>query len=240
MIVIYEARQAAKSRVTKHGNRKLGLFLLGASFAAFLLFIAPVFLAEVAYRITALSNRFTDSKVIVSGFGQILWLEGKGAAAPLDWNFGLAVPRLGINTKVLHTTNTADENSYKEVLTQGAAHAQETALPNEPGITYIFGHSTNSVLNISRYNAVFYPLQYIKEGDDIIVFYLGEAIGYKVQDKKIVDAEALGYMLDKTEERRLVLQTCWPPGTTWKRLVIVAKPIEESTKNLVGLDFKSI
>lgn len=236
---IYDARQAKKINETQP-NKKSGLFFVGISLIGLLLFVAPVLLAEASYRIKTLSGRFTNSKVIISGFGQILWLEEKGVSAPLDWNFGLVIPRLGINTKVLHTTTAAGANSYKEALSQGAAHADETALPNEPGTTYIFGHSTNSILNISRHNAVFYPLQYIKEGDGVIVFYQGEAIGYEVQDKRIVDAGDIGFMLDQTKEKRLVLQTCWPPGTTWKRLVVIAKPIEEGTKSLVGLDFKSI
>lgn len=244
--VIYDARQERRENgfqclsLHQKKSRKIGIFLVGISITSLLLFLAPVILAETGYRINNLFRGFQKQKVILSGFGQILWLEEKGASVPLDWNFSLVIPRLGINTKVLHATNLADEDSYKDALSQGAAHADETAFPNEPGTSYIFGHSTNSVLNISRYNAVFYPLQYIKEGDEIIIFYQGEIIAYKVQDKRIVDAGDIDYMLAQTKERRLVLQTCWPPGTTWKRLVVIANPIEDGVKNAAGLDFKSI
>ncbi|MCD8484243.1 sortase [Candidatus Woesebacteria bacterium] len=34
-------------------------------------------------------------------------------------------------------------------------------------------------------------------------------------------------MAPQTEREQLILQTCYPPGTTWKRLLIIAVPEAE-------------
>lgn len=244
--VIYDARLEKRENgfralsLPHKKNRKIGFFLLGVSIVSLLLFASPVILAETGYRINNLFRGSQKQKVILSGFGQILWLGERQISTPKNWVFSLVIPRLGINTGVVPSVNVKDENIYKTALKDGAAHAEDTPFPNEPGTTYIFGHSTNSILNISRYNAVFYPLQYIKEGDDIIVFYGGEIFAYKVTEKKLVDAEDISYLVPQTKEKKLVLQTCWPPGTTWKRLVVIANPIEAEVKSATGLDFKRI
>lgn len=238
--VIYEARQAVKTEHSGHRRKKLGLLFLGISLFSALFFITPIIVAEVDYRIRMLLDRSSVSKTAMTGFGELLWLGEKGIPLPVDREFGLLIPRLGINTRILHSINTIKPESYKTLLGQGAAHAQETALPSEPGTTYIFGHSANSMLNTSRHNPVFYPLQYIKEGDDVILFYNQEVQSYKVQEKRIVEASETSYFSLGTSDKRLVLQTCWPPGTTWKRLIVVANPIEETSKSLLGLDFGSI
>lgn len=241
--VIYNARQDKLANGFQNPSlprKKIGLLLVGISIISLLLFAAPVVLAETGYRINSLFRNFQKQKVILSGFGQILWLDERQIPTPSNWDFSLVVPRLGINSKVTASVTVKDENIYKIALNDGVAHAEDTPFPNEPGTTYIFGHSTNSILNISRYNAVFYPLQYIEEGDDIVVFYGGELFLYKVTEKKLVDAQDIEYLVPQTKEKKLILQTCWPPGTTWKRLVVIANPIENKVKNAAGLDFKSI
>lgn len=245
-VVIYDSRQERIENqfqipsLPQKKSRKIGFFLFGISITSLLLFASPVILAETGYRINNLVRRSQKQKVILSGFGQILWLGEKQMSTPKNWGFSLVIPRLGISTKVIPSVAVTDENIYKTALKDGAAHAEDTPFPNEPGTTYIFGHSTNSILNISRYNAVFYPLQYIKEGDDIVVVYGGEVFPYKVTEKKLVDAQDVEYLVPQTKEKKLILQTCWPPGTTWKRLVVIAKPIEENRKSPLGLDFRSI
>ena len=49
-----------------------------------------------------------------------------------------------------------NKNEFLPVLRKGIAHAKGTALPNETnGNVYLFAHSTDSLLNVGRYNAVF-------------------------------------------------------------------------------------
>jgi LPXTG-site transpeptidase (sortase) family protein len=89
----------------------------------------------------------------------------------------------------------------------------------------MFAHSTNSPINFARYNAVFYLLDKLAEGDRIEVVYQGKLYRYKTASREILAPDDVRYLVPQAMEEKLVLQTCYPPGTTWKRLVIVAKRI---------------
>jgi len=54
------------------------------------------------------------------------------------------------------------------------------------------------------------------------IFYKGQRFVYKVIDKKIVDPNQVEYLTRKSKKEFLTLQTCWPPGTTFKRLLVFA------------------
>jgi sortase A len=62
----------------------------------------------------------------------------------------------------------------------------------------------------------------LEKGDEVNIFYKGQRFVYKVIDKKIVDPEQVEYLTRKTNKEFLTLQTCWPPGTTLKRLLVFA------------------
>ncbi|MDZ4229320.1 MAG: sortase, partial [Patescibacteria group bacterium] len=127
---------------------------------------------------------------------------------------------------VSQDVNPANPEIYQEVLRQegGVAHAAGSAVPNEDGVVYIFGHSTDSNFNVARFNAVFYLLRKLEADDLVIVYYQGKDYRYRVKYKKVVNPDDLSDITDVSSPRRLVLQTCWPPGTTWKRLLVVAEP----------------
>jgi len=146
--------------------------------------------------------------------------------APLSTEFGVVIPKILANVAVSQDVNPEKAAVYQGVLRQagGVAHAAGSAYPDEDGVVYIFGHSTDSNFNVNRYNAVFYLLRKLEADDLIIVYYRGKDYRYRVKYKKVVEPTDLADITDVTAPRRLVLQTCWPPGTTWKRLLIVAEP----------------
>jgi sortase A len=146
--------------------------------------------------------------------------------APLSTEFGVVIPKIMANVAVTADVNPADADIYQDVLRQagGVAHAAGSAYPDEDGAVYIFGHSTDSNLNAARFNAVFYLLRKLEEKDLIIVYFRDREYRYRVKYKKVVDPTDLTDITNVENEKRLVLQTCWPPGTTWKRLLVVAEP----------------
>jgi LPXTG-site transpeptidase (sortase) family protein len=103
------------------------------------------------------------------------------------------------------------------------AHAKGTGLPGEGKNIFIFAHSTADFFEANRYNAVFYLLSKMENGDEIYLFYKNQKYRYKVSDKKTVKADEAKY-LDKDAGDQLTLMTCWPPGTTMKRLIVIASP----------------
>ena len=58
--------------------------------------------------------------------------------------------------------------------------------------------------------------------DIIKIFYEDKEYEYKVLSKKIVESYDIKYMTDSTKEETLTLMTCWPPGTSVKRLIVEA------------------
>ena len=104
------------------------------------------------------------------------------------------------------------------------AHASGTYLPGENGSIYIFGHSTNYLWNLTNFQSVFYLLKELEAGDEINIFYQGERYTYQVTEKKNVSPTNLDYLQPTLDKEKVVLQTCWPPGTTWRRLLVLAEP----------------
>lgn len=144
--------------------------------------------------------------------------------APKDPNFSLIVEKIGADAPIVPNVDPANKDIYTQALRRGVAHALGTSFPGHPGVTYLFAHSTDTIFNVPRYNAIFYLLGDMKAGDRIVVFFAGKRYDYTVTEVKITDAEDVSYLTMQTQNQILVLQTCYPPGTSWKRLLIIAKP----------------
>lgn len=160
---------------------------------------------------------------------KISWLYKKGLPTNLNWDFTLLIPKISLNSKVFPNVDPSNKEEYLSVLKNGVAHAKFTAFPGTEGLVYIFGHSTDFPWNIQQYNALFYDIKDLKEGDEIIVLYNNKPYVYKTLYQKIIDNDNLVYLNSQTNAKMLVLQTCWPPGTTWKRLIVVAQLVEETS-----------
>lgn len=146
---------------------------------------------------------------------------------PVDPNFSIVIPKIAANAKILANIDPVDEKTYLEALQKGVAHAAGTAFPGEGGHIFLFAHSTDYFWNVGTYNAVFYLLGKLVKGDEVNVFYKGQRYVYKVIDKKIVDPKQVEYLTRKSNKEFLTLQTCWPPGTTFKRLLVFAVRVAE-------------
>lgn len=159
---------------------------------------------------------------------------------PVDENFSLIIPKIDINTKVFPDVDPYNRKEYENILKQGVAHAKGTAYPGQDGNTFIFAHSASGSDNIKQYNAVFYLLNKLEEGDEIYLIYQAETFVYKVIESKIInptDVEYLesnvlsnlkvsnkGQALSSFENGKfLTLMTCWPLGTTLKRMLVIAQ-----------------
>jgi sortase A len=105
---------------------------------------------------------------------------------------------------------------YQVALTKGIAHAKGTKW-------FLFAHSAGNPLEANRYNAVFYLINKLMPGDEIDLYVKGQKYNYKATENKIVEAKEVQYMTENKDGRTLTLMTCWPPGTTLKRLLVIAK-----------------
>lgn len=161
------------------------------------------------------------------GFAGILAGNKEQILTPIDPLFSILIPKLGIDEKVFPNVDPNDPQQYLPVLQQGIAHAKGSVFPGESGTIYLFAHSADNWWDIEHYNAIFYTLNNLSVGDEIAVFFENRRYEYVVSQQIISDPQDVTYLTQQHGgSQQLVLQTCWPPGTTFKRLYVVAKPKE--------------
>lgn len=149
---------------------------------------------------------------------------------PIDTNFGLVIPKIGINASIIPAVNPTNPGEYETALMKGVAHASTSYFPNENGTVYLFSHSTSYDWFVKDLNAVFYLVKNLETGDIIVLIYKGKEYTYKITDKKVVSPHAVSYLVPHAGTRQLILQTCWPPGSVAERLLIFADYIEGPTE----------
>ena len=145
------------------------------------------------------------------------------------WNYEIEIPKIGARAKLATKISPFNASEYLKVLDEGkVAHAQGTPLPGEETgqASFIFAHSTSQGLSRVRNNAVFYMLGDLVVGDQMVIRRGDESLVYAVTEKKIVSASDISYLNYRDDAKTsLIVQTCWPLGTDWRRLLIMAKRI---------------
>jgi len=142
---------------------------------------------------------------------------------PPNKDFAIVIPKIRAVAPIIKSVDPYNKNVFLPALKKGVAHAKGTSFPDENGNVYLFAHSTDAFYNVGAYNAVFYLIGKLEKGDEIKIYFNNIEYSYRVVEKKVVDASDSNYLTQKTNEKVLTLQTCYPPGTTIKRLVVLAK-----------------
>jgi sortase A len=201
--------------------RWIAYFLIFSGIVIVLAIFGPVLKEEAQYNFDQISH----IKYVI-GTEQLNTFEKP--LTPPNTDFSIIIPKIGAVAPIIDNVDPSDQKKYLAALRKGVAHAAGTGLPDEVGNVYLFAHSTDAFYNVSAYNAVFYLIGKLKSGDEIDIFYQGKLIKYQVYDKKVVGPDSSQYFGSiLPDEKTLTLQTCYPPGTTLKRLVVLAKQVEE-------------
>lgn len=205
------------------GNTLIILSIVGLFFTFW-----PVFSAEVGYRVDKLRGvRYLISSEEPSAkkqtFGDLLGRASPKVIIPQSTDFGLVVEKINANAPVIANVNAANKAEYNGKLQKGIAHAAGTVFPGQNGLTFLFSHSVLNPWDVPRYNAVFYLLRELQPGDRIITYFAGKRFDYFVTEKKIVSPDDVSVLRANPSKPLLVLQTCDPPGTTWRRLLVFAE-----------------
>lgn len=149
---------------------------------------------------------------------------------PPDTEFSIVIPKLGASARVIANVDPSNEENFLPALFRGVAHAQGSVFPGLSGNIYLFAHSADNFWDVGQYNAIFYLLKDLENGDEIVVFYQNKRYDYFVTDSRIVEPEEVHFITEaNTGNEQLILQTCWPPGTAWKRLLVFARPRKTDT-----------
>lgn len=129
----------------------------------------------------------------------------------------LTIPALQVYDAPVFDSDSAD------ALSRGIAHIPETSMPWDTGAqrnVYLAAHRIGYAGTGSR--LVFYYLDRLKEGDEVILKGDGETYRYRVSEVLVVEPTD-SWVMGQVRGRDMVsLQTCTPIPTFEKRLVIRA------------------
>lgn len=223
-------------------RQKLGILLVFISLGALVAAFSPIILSELNFRydlakssvVVKIKQAFAREKAPnplkadTSGITYNPMKTADGSTVlPVNTDFAIVIPKLGINSPVVAGVNPGEKKSYTEALKKGVAHASTSFYPNENGAVYLFSHSTNYEWFVRDLNAIFYLIKDLEPKDPIVLIYMGHRYTYEMRDKKIVSSRDITYLQPIPNQRTLILQTCYPPGTTFKRLLLFADLVDE-------------
>lgn len=218
-------------------GKKVGLMLVAISMFGLMYASLPVAIAEVSNSLNQISeSRLAnvdggDSHVIIpspSPLYPVLKDESSFSADDLYRykDFRIIIPKIGLESVIIKNVDPNQPAQYGEQLANGVAHALGSYLPGEDGTMFLFAHSTDAEFNIARYNAKFYAVRKLEVGDEILVRYGDKMYKYVVKDKKVILPSEFDQVRDSGY--KLILSTCYPPGTDWQRLVVFADPVVDN------------
>lgn len=189
----------------------IGLILIIPAFFVLTLTFYPILKVELGYIFSK-----HDKKVSLVKKANVI--------VPIDTKFGIVIPKIGANAHVIPNIDPFNESAYQKALTRGVAHARGTVFPGERGNIFLFAHSSVDFYIASKYNSIFYLLSKLEKNDKISLFYNGVEYKYVVSEKKTVNPSDVSYLSTnyKIQTSNLILMTCWPPGTTLSRLLVIA------------------
>lgn len=147
----------------------------------------------------------------------------EGDIAPVDPDFGIVIPKLGANARIIPNVDAYTESVYQRALSKGVAHARGTVYPGDVGNVFLFAHSSVDFYEALRFNSVFYLISKLEKGDEVILYHNSQKYIYTVTEKRLVASTAVEYLSRETQNKLLTMMTCWPPGTTLKRLIVRAE-----------------
>jgi LPXTG-site transpeptidase (sortase) family protein len=201
------------------------LMLLVGS-AGLLLTMLPVAAIEIKYNLSNLANSPNSANFNSPPPPTPTPAPGPANSAEA---FSVSIPKIAAGSVVIPNVDPADPKIYMEQLKKGVAHALGTGLPGvESDINrtiYLFSHSTSAPSLVAQYNAQFYLLNKLEIGDDINVVFWAQNYKYRVAEIKITAPDDVSFLTPQTDKELLVLATCTPPGTTWKRLLVIAERV---------------
>ena len=129
----------------------------------------------------------------------------------------LSIPSLGVRNAPVY------DSDSQRALKAGVGHVPETSMPWDGGEqrnTYLAAHRLGYPGTGSR--LLFYELDKLRRGDEVILRGRGETYRYKVSEILVVDPNDSWVMGQVRGRDMVTLQTCTPIPTFEKRLVIRA------------------
>lgn len=212
------------------------LMLVGATALVYFVINSSAFVGKISYwyKTQIKAETFPAQTQVVLEPGAIV-TTGAVVSVPKERNLPtmtenyMKIPVLNIDAPIIWRVNNVPEE-VSLGLESGLIHINGTALPGEKGNIYVTGHSSNFIWAKGEYNSIFATLDQLIIGDLIYIKFNNETYVYKVSSQRVVIPTDLS-VLGQSDQSKLTLVTCWPIGTSLKRLVIEAKQIDPDPAN---------
>lgn len=133
---------------------------------------------------------------------------------------GKNIPLVDVDSRRWNLTFENLENIFMKELEKWIVRYPWTAKPWEKWNVFIFWHSSNYPWMKWDYNDVFALLDNMVEWDEIITYYNQKKYIYKITEKKTIRPWDVDVLQRDPSKKEISLMTCWPVGTTLKRLII--------------------
>ncbi len=166
-------------------------------------------------------NEMRGSNSSFLGTNTALAASGNSVGVNRDQTALLEIPSLKISVPLIWTKDT---KNFDADLQNGVVHYPGTALPGDLGTAYISGHSSNYVWAKGKYNQIFVHLNDLKDGERFSITLTNREgkkskLNYEVKRRGEYAPNDQAQFANSSQSL-VALSTCWPPGTTAKRLVI--------------------
>lgn len=153
-------------------------------------------------------------------------LSDRSTFVPKSETFGIIIPKIRANAVVIAETDFMEKENYVPALQRGVAHAKWSGYPDKSGTTVIFSHIEDSFWRKAHYNTRFLLMYLLQPQDNLWIFYHGKQYTYRVTKIEKVRLSDVRYDSVQSDKKLLSLITAWPPGLSWKSLVLTAEQIE--------------
>ncbi len=140
-------------------------------------------------------------------------------------NAVLTIGKIGVSAPIVFGISDNIKNIYDN-LSRGVVHYSLSPKPGEKGASIILGHSSDYLWKKNAYGSVFALLGKLAPGDRLQVQYdNGAVLTFEVKQSLIFAPFSKDSRLEKIEggmDSSLVLVSCWPVGTAYKRIAVEA------------------
>lgn len=168
------------------------------------------------------SDGYNDLEEIVNGFSPLRpadykqWVDARTSAV-------IRIPKINVMAPVVWTKNPDDiEND----LSDGVIHYPGSDVPGGDNNLIITGHSSFWSWSNTKYGTIFALIDKLDPGDQVYVDYTGTRYVYEMQYSEETDPYDVKNF-QSTNEHRLTMMTCYPPGSTARRYYVIAGLVAE-------------
>ena len=209
------------SRIMNKHRILLGGGLIGIALVIIIGTFLPLYFQEIGYYYGTLFRQ--PVSVDTGSKEQSVQSAKEDVIVPKNTDFGIVIPKIRANSQIHQDVDWQNPQIYQKALQTGVAHALGTSTPDQDGNMFLFAHSGVDFYEAVRYNAEFYLLGKLEVGDEITIFYQDKPYLYTVREVKKVSPSEVEYLEKDSITKTLTLMTCWPAGTTFKRLLVIAE-----------------